>query len=135
MELRCSIFFYNLFANIWTKEYLKKDNWTYTSSHFLEWAIILYPLFGWYKYRCLHDWHHVNSLQRKQQDVAWLLRVTLRTVEKASLYGQLFQYIPEFYVETVTKAMYALHSYFHPIVNIEELEGKAMPLKLSNEFF
>ncbi|XP_078339872.1 E3 ubiquitin-protein ligase RNF123-like isoform X1 [Crassostrea virginica] len=59
---------------------------------------------------------------RKQQDVAWLLRVTLRTVEKASLYGQLFQYIPEFYVETVTKAMYALHSYFHPIVNIEELE-------------
>ena len=67
--------------------------------------------------------------------MAWLLRVTLRTVEKASLYGQLFQYIPEFYVETVTKAMYALHSYFHPIVNIEELEGKAMPLKLSNEFF
>ena len=67
--------------------------------------------------------------------MAWLLRVTLRTVEKASLYGQLFQYIPEFYVETVTKAMYALHSYFHPIVNIEELEGKALPLKLSNEFF
>ncbi|XP_061187656.1 E3 ubiquitin-protein ligase RNF123-like isoform X3 [Saccostrea echinata] len=60
---------------------------------------------------------------RKQQDVAWLLGVTLRTLEKASNYGQLFQYTPEFYVESVTRANYALHSYFHPIVNIENLKG------------
>ncbi|XP_061187655.1 E3 ubiquitin-protein ligase RNF123-like isoform X2 [Saccostrea echinata] len=59
---------------------------------------------------------------RKQQDVAWLLGVTLRTLEKASNYGQLFQYTPEFYVESVTRANYALHSYFHPIVNIENLK-------------
>jgi hypothetical protein len=50
--------------------------------------------------------------------------VALRTVEKASSYGQLFQYTPEFYVESVIRATYALHRYFHPIVNIEELKGK-----------
>ncbi|XP_055999540.1 E3 ubiquitin-protein ligase RNF123-like isoform X2 [Ostrea edulis] len=60
---------------------------------------------------------------RKQEDVGWLLGVALRTVEKASSYGQLFQYTPEFYVESVIRATYALHRYFHPIVNIEELKG------------
>lgn len=53
-----------------------------------------------------------------------MLGVALRTVEKASSYGQLFQYTPEFYVESVIRATYALHRYFHPIVNIEELKGK-----------
>lgn len=60
---------------------------------------------------------------RKQEDLAWLLGVTLRTMEKASKYGQLFQYIPEFYVETVLQSMYALHCYFNPIINMEEIRG------------
>lgn len=68
--------------------------------------------------------------QRKQEDLAWLLGVTLRTMEKASNYGQLFQYIPEFYVETVLQSMYALHCYFNPIINVEEIRGKLVFFKI-----
>lgn len=50
-------------------------------------------------------------------------------MEKASNYGQLFQYIPEFYVETVLQSMYALHCYFNPIINVEEIRGKLVFFK------
>ncbi|KAK7493950.1 hypothetical protein BaRGS_00014832, partial [Batillaria attramentaria] len=52
--------------------------------------------------------------QSKQRDVEWLLRVVLRTLEKASAYRQLFQYVPEFYIETCIHAFNALRNYFHP---------------------
>lgn len=52
--------------------------------------------------------------QAKQLDVDWLLRLVLRTLDKASTYRQLFQYVPEFYIETCIHTFNALRNYFHP---------------------
>ncbi|KAK7101911.1 hypothetical protein V1264_020219 [Littorina saxatilis] len=49
----------------------------------------------------------------KQHDVEWLLRGVLRTLEKASAYRQLFQYVPEFYIETCIHSFNALRNYFN----------------------
>ncbi|KAL8611256.1 hypothetical protein ACOMHN_013687 [Nucella lapillus] len=59
--------------------------------------------------------------QNKQRDVEWLLRVVLRTLEKASGYRQLFQYVPEFYIETCIHAFNALRNYFNTIQPFEAL--------------
>ncbi|KAK3102538.1 hypothetical protein FSP39_012050 [Pinctada imbricata] len=61
--------------------------------------------------------------QRKQEDVAWILRVTMRTVEKASTFHLLFQYLPEFYIENVINTSVALRTFFHPINDISSLRG------------
>ncbi|KAL5013113.1 hypothetical protein ScPMuIL_007383 [Solemya velum] len=60
----------------------------------------------------------------KQIDVGWLLRVALKSVEKASLFSQLFQYVPEFYIDTVINSYNALKNFFHPTVAFESLEGQ-----------
>lgn len=51
--------------------------------------------------------------QTKQRDVEWLLRVVLRTLEKASGFRQLFQYVPELYVETCIFTFNALRNFFN----------------------
>ncbi|KAK3743920.1 hypothetical protein RRG08_054806 [Elysia crispata] len=59
----------------------------------------------------------------KQADLAWLLGVVLKTVEKASQYNRLFQYIPEFYIETAVNAFNALRNYMHPTTSFHEIQG------------
>ncbi|XP_025107715.1 E3 ubiquitin-protein ligase RNF123-like isoform X1 [Pomacea canaliculata] len=59
--------------------------------------------------------------QSKQRDVEWLLRVVLRTLERASCYRQLFQYVPEYYIESCFSAFNALRSFFHPTQPFTEL--------------
>ncbi|KAK3585943.1 hypothetical protein CHS0354_038485 [Potamilus streckersoni] len=59
--------------------------------------------------------------ESKQEDVAWLLGVAMKTVEKASMYKQLFQYMPEFYIEIVINTYNALKNYFHPTSSMEQI--------------
>ena len=63
------------------------------------------------------------DLQRKQEDVAWLLQVAMKTVAKASQFKLLFQYMPEFYLETVIHSYNALKNYFHPTMPFDTLPG------------
>lgn len=58
----------------------------------------------------------------KQEDVAWLWKVALKTVEKASEFKLLFQYMPEFYIEIVLNAYNALKNYFHPTMPLDSIE-------------
>ena len=64
-------------------------------------------------------------LQSKQHDVEWLLRVVLRTLEKASSYRMLFQYVPEFYIETCIHAFNALRNYFNTTQPFNTLPSKS----------
>ncbi|KAH9496305.1 hypothetical protein Btru_010563 [Bulinus truncatus] len=57
----------------------------------------------------------------KQKDLAWLMRVVLKTVEKASDYHRLFQYVPEFYIETGVNTFNALRNYLHPTTSFHEV--------------
>ena len=64
-------------------------------------------------------------LQSKQHDVEWLLRVVLRTLEKASSYRMLFQYVPEFYIESCIHAFNALRNYFNTTQPFDTLPSKS----------
>ncbi|KAI8771579.1 G-protein coupled receptor 126 [Biomphalaria glabrata] len=57
----------------------------------------------------------------KQNDIAWLMHVVLKTVEKASEYHRLFQYVPEFYIETGVNTFNALRNYLHPTTPFQDV--------------
>ncbi|GFO15439.1 E3 ubiquitin-protein ligase rnf123, partial [Plakobranchus ocellatus] len=59
----------------------------------------------------------------KQRDLAWLLNVVLKTVERASQFNRLFQYVPEFYIETAVNAFNALRNYLHPTTSFHAIQG------------
>ena len=56
----------------------------------------------------------------------WLWKVALKTVEKASEFKLLFQYMPEFYIEIVLNAYNALKNYFHPTMSLDSIEGEVV---------
>lgn len=60
--------------------------------------------------------------KEKQEDVAWLWKVALKTIEKASEFKLLFQYVPEFYIEIVLNAYNSLKNYFHPTTPLQCIE-------------
>ncbi|ESO88781.1 hypothetical protein LOTGIDRAFT_234381 [Lottia gigantea] len=62
-------------------------------------------------------------IQSKQEDVCWILNVVLKTVEKASRYRRLLQFMPEFYIETCVNAYNALKNFIHPTTPFESLDG------------
>ncbi|CAI9715753.1 E3 ubiquitin-protein ligase RNF123-like isoform X1 [Octopus vulgaris] len=57
----------------------------------------------------------------KQIDVAWIFRVVLKTIEKASAHEIPFQFLPEFYVDTCINSYNALKNYFHPTANFFDI--------------
>ncbi|XP_046554728.1 E3 ubiquitin-protein ligase RNF123-like isoform X1 [Haliotis rubra] len=59
----------------------------------------------------------------KQNDIAWMLRVILTTIEKASKYKQLFQFVPELYIESCINSYNALKNYLHPTTKFDQIEG------------
>ncbi|XP_050413378.2 E3 ubiquitin-protein ligase RNF123 [Patella vulgata] len=59
----------------------------------------------------------------KQEDVCWILNVVLKTIEKASHFRRLLQFMPEFYIETCVNAYNALKNYIHPTTPFESLPG------------
>lgn len=75
----------------------------------------------------------------KQEDVHWLMLTILRTLDQASADGQLFGFVPDFYIEACINTYNALTSYFHPIIPYTRIEGHEKSLTqyavfLSNNF-
>ncbi|KAM6062170.1 E3 ubiquitin-protein ligase RNF123-like [Chlamydotis macqueenii] len=63
----------------------------------------------------------VLSGQEKMQDVYWLLRVCIRTIEHGDRTGSLFAFMPEFYLSVAMNSYSALKNYFSPVNSMEEL--------------
>lgn len=68
----------------------------------------------------------VLSGQEKMQDVYWLLRVCIRTIEHGDRTGSLFAFMPEFYLSVAMNSYSALKNYFSPVNSMEELPGNGM---------
>lgn len=52
--------------------------------------------------------------QEKQQDVEWLLQVLIHTLNLASQHGNLFTFVPDYYVDACINSCAALTSFFLP---------------------
>uniref|UniRef100_A0A674K6C9 RING-type E3 ubiquitin transferase n=1 Tax=Terrapene triunguis TaxID=2587831 RepID=A0A674K6C9_9SAUR len=59
----------------------------------------------------------------KMQDIYWLLRVCIRTIEHGDRTGSLFAFMPEFYLSVAMNSYSALKNYFSPVHSMEELPG------------
>ncbi|XP_055269818.1 E3 ubiquitin-protein ligase RNF123 isoform X3 [Moschus berezovskii] len=69
-------------------------------------------------------WVHATVYsQEKMQDIYWLLRVCLRTIEHGDRTGSLFAFMPEFYLSVAINSYSALKNYFGPVHSMEELPG------------
>ena len=71
------------------------------------------------------------SLQEKQNDVHWMLQCILSSVERGATRGPLFEFTPEFYMDTAINAFHGLRHYFHPTTNFNDIPGKLLGLRLS----
>ncbi|XP_070216500.1 E3 ubiquitin-protein ligase RNF123 isoform X2 [Bos mutus] len=67
--------------------------------------------------------HAAVYSQEKMQDIYWLLRVCLRTIEHGDRTGSLFAFMPEFYLSVAINSYSALKNYFGPVHSMEELPG------------
>ncbi|XP_057296522.1 E3 ubiquitin-protein ligase RNF123-like [Hydractinia symbiolongicarpus] len=68
----------------------------------------------------------VNSVifsKEKQEDLHWLLRVVLRTIEKSQIARKLYVFMPEFYMENGIYLFQALWNYFLPLTSNGNVEG------------
>ncbi|NXQ59406.1 RN123 ligase, partial [Anthoscopus minutus] len=69
-------------------------------------------------------WINVTIYSKeKMQDIYWLLRVCIRTIEHGDRTGSLFAFMPEFYLSVAMNSYSALKNYFSPVNNMEELPG------------
>uniref|UniRef100_A0A8C3RNA6 RING-type E3 ubiquitin transferase n=1 Tax=Chelydra serpentina TaxID=8475 RepID=A0A8C3RNA6_CHESE len=69
-------------------------------------------------------WINVTIYSKeKMQDVYWLLRVCIRTIEHGDRTGSLFAFMPEFYLSVAMNSYSALKNYFSPVHSMEELPG------------
>ncbi|KAM9227470.1 E3 ubiquitin-protein ligase RNF123 isoform 1-T1 [Leptosomus discolor] len=69
-------------------------------------------------------WINVTIYSKeKMQDVYWLLRVCIRTIEHGDRTGSLFAFMPEFYLSVAMNSYSALKNYFSPVNSMEELPG------------
>uniref|UniRef100_A0A8C4XKG5 Ring finger protein 123 n=1 Tax=Falco tinnunculus TaxID=100819 RepID=A0A8C4XKG5_FALTI len=80
-------------------------------------------------------WINVTIYSKeKMQDVYWLLRVCIRTIEHGDRTGSLFAFMPEFYLSVAMNSYSALKNYFSPVNSMEELPGKGI-LEGKKSFF
>ncbi|XP_038627938.1 E3 ubiquitin-protein ligase RNF123 [Tachyglossus aculeatus] len=69
-------------------------------------------------------WINVTIYSKeKMQDIYWLLRVCIRTIEHGDRTGSLFAFMPEFYLSVAMNSYSALKNYFSIVNSIEELPG------------
>nr|XP_033782410.1 E3 ubiquitin-protein ligase RNF123 [Geotrypetes seraphini]XP_033782411.1 E3 ubiquitin-protein ligase RNF123 [Geotrypetes seraphini]XP_033782413.1 E3 ubiquitin-protein ligase RNF123 [Geotrypetes seraphini]XP_033782414.1 E3 ubiquitin-protein ligase RNF123 [Geotrypetes seraphini] len=69
-------------------------------------------------------WINVTIYSKeKMQDIYWLLRVCIRTIEHGDRTGSLFAFMPEFYLSVAMNSYSALKNYFNPVSSMEELPG------------
>ncbi|XP_044881537.1 E3 ubiquitin-protein ligase RNF123-like isoform X2 [Mauremys mutica] len=69
-------------------------------------------------------WINVTIYSKeKMQDIYWLLRVCIRTIEHGDRTGSLFAFMPEFYLSVAMNSYSTLKNYFSPVHCMEELPG------------
>ncbi|XP_053932258.1 E3 ubiquitin-protein ligase RNF123 isoform X1 [Cuculus canorus] len=69
-------------------------------------------------------WINVTIYSKeKMQDIYWLLRVCIRTIEHGDRTGSLFAFMPEFYLSVAINSYSALKNYFSPVNSMEDLPG------------
>ncbi|XP_029455522.1 E3 ubiquitin-protein ligase RNF123 [Rhinatrema bivittatum] len=69
-------------------------------------------------------WINVTIYSKeKMQDIYWLLRVCIQTIEHGDRTGSLFAFMPEFYLSVAMNSYSALKNYFSPVSSMEELPG------------
>ena len=66
--------------------------------------------------------------QEKQEDLHWLLRCVLRTIEKSQSSGKLYVFMPEFYMENGIYLFQALWNYFLPLTSHGDIKGRSLNL-------
>jgi hypothetical protein len=64
----------------------------------------------------------------KQKQLLWLLQVILRTVKRASQEGQLFAYVPSFYIDCLIEICSVPCTHMHPMSILENLGGSMLSL-------
>lgn len=70
----------------------------------------------------------------KQQQLAWLLRVLLRTLQRASETGPRFKCMPCFYVDSMLMITSVLRTHFEPLAPLSKVPGSFDILKSVAEF-
>ncbi|KAF7990939.1 hypothetical protein HCN44_000744 [Aphidius gifuensis] len=61
--------------------------------------------------------------EKKQAQLAWLLNVVILTLKKASLEGNMFRFVPDFYLEALADLSVGLRNHLHPTAPIEKISG------------
>lgn len=56
-----------------------------------------------------------------QENLVWLLRIVLQTLQMASRRENLFSFVPDFYLDVLVELSVCLRTYFHPTVPLEEI--------------
>lgn len=59
--------------------------------------------------------------EEKQLHLTWLLKVVTSTLTNASLEGNMFSFVPEFYLQTLAELCVSLRNYMHPTTRIDEI--------------
>lgn len=59
--------------------------------------------------------------EEKQERLAWLLKIVMLTMRKASEEGHLFGFVPEFYLEVQSDLIAGLKNFIHPTVPIDRI--------------
>ncbi|XP_076182356.1 E3 ubiquitin-protein ligase RNF123 isoform X2 [Ptiloglossa arizonensis] len=59
--------------------------------------------------------------EEKQSDLAWLLRVVTLTLNNAGNEGNLFSFVPDFFLEALANLYVSLRNQMHPTVRIEQI--------------
>ncbi|XP_071642743.1 E3 ubiquitin-protein ligase RNF123 isoform X2 [Temnothorax longispinosus] len=59
--------------------------------------------------------------EEKQAQLAWLLKVVTLTLQTASQQGNMFSFVPDFYLETLSDLIITLRAHMHPTTPIENI--------------
>ncbi|XP_024879917.1 E3 ubiquitin-protein ligase RNF123-like [Temnothorax curvispinosus] len=59
--------------------------------------------------------------EEKQAQLAWLLKVVTLTLQTASQQGNMFSFVPDFYLETLSDLIITLRAHMHPTAPIENI--------------
>lgn len=59
--------------------------------------------------------------EEKLKELAWLLRVLTLTLQKASEEGNMFSFVPDFYLETLSDLCVSIRNHIHPTMPIEKI--------------
>ncbi|XP_020289917.1 E3 ubiquitin-protein ligase RNF123 isoform X2 [Pseudomyrmex gracilis] len=72
--------------------------------------------------------------EEKQSQLAWLLKVVTLTLQTASQQGNMFSYVPDFYLETLFDLCVNLRVHVHPTAPIENIPNYREMLRNAAEF-